>query len=172
MSAVRSIPDTMTQTKQIWLSHAAPECLLSFSTWVTLKKVLTRLHCPCWHPLLFIMKIDTVVRVQSQWSSYDHRSVLIVLDSSFPPFLLFHWVAGFSTSLFFSLLTNITFLSFPTHSRPCPRPRPFPLPSLPLHLSGGETHFPHLNISVTPKKGRALLWPSTFDYNQERVRTY
>ena len=33
-------------------------------------------------------------------------------------------------------------------------PRPFPLSSLPLHLSGGETHFPHLNISVTPKKGK------------------
>jgi prolyl 4-hydroxylase len=34
-----------------------------------------------------------------------------------------------------------------------------------LYLSdveeGGETRFPSLNISVTPKRGRALLWPST-----------
>ena len=33
-----------------------------------------------------------------------------------------------------------------------------------LYLSnvdeGGETHFPKLNISVTPEKGSALLWPS------------
>ena len=38
-------------------------------------------------------------------------------------------------------------------------------------LTGGETHFPHLNISVTPKKGRALLWPSTYDHNHALVRT-
>jgi prolyl 4-hydroxylase len=29
--------------------------------------------------------------------------------------------------------------------------------------SGGETRFPKLNISVQPKKGRALLWPSVYD---------
>merc|ERR1711915_478508 len=33
-----------------------------------------------------------------------------------------------------------------------------------LYLSdvekGGETHFSKLNISVKPKKGRALIWPS------------
>ena len=28
---------------------------------------------------------------------------------------------------------------------------------------GGETHFPRLNISVKPKRGRALLWPSVLD---------
>lgn len=28
---------------------------------------------------------------------------------------------------------------------------------------GGETRFPYLNISVHPKKGRALLWPSVKD---------
>ena len=36
-----------------------------------------------------------------------------------------------------------------------------------LYLSdveeGGETNFPFLNISVKPKKGRAVLWPSTLD---------
>lgn len=38
-----------------------------------------------------------------------------------------------------------------------------------LYLSdvdeGGETSFPHLNIAVKPKKGRALLWPSVLDQN-------
>lgn len=38
-----------------------------------------------------------------------------------------------------------------------------------LYLSdveeGGETAFPKLNISVRPKKGTALLWPSTLDEN-------
>ena len=29
--------------------------------------------------------------------------------------------------------------------------------------AGGETHFPRLNISVRPKRGRALLWPSVLD---------
>eukprot|EP01035_Chromulina_nebulosa_P020482 gene20482-26572_t len=29
--------------------------------------------------------------------------------------------------------------------------------------SGGETYFSDLNISVTPKKGRALIWPSVYD---------
>ena len=36
-----------------------------------------------------------------------------------------------------------------------------------LYLSdveeGGETAFPTLGISVKPKKGKALLWPSTMD---------
>ena len=36
-----------------------------------------------------------------------------------------------------------------------------------LYLSdveeGGETAFPTLDIAVTPKKGSALLWPSTLD---------
>jgi hypothetical protein len=26
--------------------------------------------------------------------------------------------------------------------------------------SGGETHFPRLNLTVAPAKGRALVWPS------------
>ena len=29
--------------------------------------------------------------------------------------------------------------------------------------SGGETHFPKLNLTVTPKRGRAILWPSVLD---------
>ena len=32
---------------------------------------------------------------------------------------------------------------------------------------GGETNFPDLGIKVTPKKGRALLWPSTLNENPE-----
>ena len=28
---------------------------------------------------------------------------------------------------------------------------------------GGETNFPQLNISVTPKRGRAVLWPSVLN---------
>jgi len=28
---------------------------------------------------------------------------------------------------------------------------------------GGETHFPRLNISIRPRRGRALLWPSVLD---------
>ena len=30
-------------------------------------------------------------------------------------------------------------------------------------LKGGATHFPVLNLTVTPKTGRALLWPSVTD---------
>jgi prolyl 4-hydroxylase len=44
-----------------------------------------------------------------------------------------------------------------------------------LYLSdveeGGETSFPSLGISVKPKKGRALLWPSTLDENPEAQDT-
>ena len=29
--------------------------------------------------------------------------------------------------------------------------------------AGGGTDFPQLGITVNPKKGRALLWPSVFD---------
>jgi prolyl 4-hydroxylase len=40
-----------------------------------------------------------------------------------------------------------------------------------LYLSdveeGGHTAFPSLNISIQPKKGRALLWPSTLDRDPE-----
>ncbi len=38
---------------------------------------------------------------------------------------------------------------------------------------GGETHFPQLNISVQPKRGRALLWPSVLDAdpNERDFRT-
>ena len=42
-----------------------------------------------------------------------------------------------------------------------------------LYLSdveeGGETAFPSLGISVTPKKGRALLWPSTLDDKPSKI---
>lgn len=34
---------------------------------------------------------------------------------------------------------------------------------------GGETAFPLLNISVKPKKGRALLWPSSLDSDPEAI---
>jgi prolyl 4-hydroxylase len=44
-----------------------------------------------------------------------------------------------------------------------------------LYLSdveeGGETAFPSLNIAVKPKKGRALLWPSTLNDNPEAQDT-
>jgi prolyl 4-hydroxylase len=32
---------------------------------------------------------------------------------------------------------------------------------------GGETDFPRLGIAVKPKRGRALLWPSTLNANPE-----
>jgi prolyl 4-hydroxylase len=32
-------------------------------------------------------------------------------------------------------------------------------------LKGGETDFPRLGLSVVPKKGRAVLWPSVFDHD-------
>ncbi len=32
-----------------------------------------------------------------------------------------------------------------------------------IRISGGGTNFPQLNITVMPKKGRALLWPSTLN---------
>lgn len=47
-------------------------------------------------------------------------------------------------------------------------PRPCcPLAQFFMYLNdgeaGGETHFPRLNISVKPKRGRAVLWPSVLD---------
>ena len=30
---------------------------------------------------------------------------------------------------------------------------------------GGETYFPQLGLSVQPKQGRALVWPSVYDEN-------
>jgi prolyl 4-hydroxylase len=41
-----------------------------------------------------------------------------------------------------------------------------------LYLSdveeGGETAFPYLGLAVKPKKGKALLWPSTLNHNPEK----
>ena len=31
--------------------------------------------------------------------------------------------------------------------------------------AGGETNFPRLDLTVQPKVGRALVWPSVFDEN-------
>ena len=43
-----------------------------------------------------------------------------------------------------------------------------------LYLSdveeGGETNFPFLGVSVKPKKGRALLWPSMMDADPVNLR--
>lgn len=33
---------------------------------------------------------------------------------------------------------------------------------------GGETVFPRIGVSVTPKRGKAVLWPSTLDSDLER----
>jgi prolyl 4-hydroxylase len=30
---------------------------------------------------------------------------------------------------------------------------------------GGGTNFPSLNLTVTPKRGRAALWPSVYDHD-------
>ena len=42
-----------------------------------------------------------------------------------------------------------------------------------LYLStpeeGGETRFPDLNITVAPKRGRALVWPSVLDADVDAV---
>jgi prolyl 4-hydroxylase len=42
-----------------------------------------------------------------------------------------------------------------------------------LYLSdveeGGETSFPTLGIDVKPKKGKAVLWPSTLDSDPEKI---
>ena len=41
-----------------------------------------------------------------------------------------------------------------------------------LYLSdveeGGETNFPSLGISITPKKGKAVLWPNTLDSDPQQ----
>ena len=39
---------------------------------------------------------------------------------------------------------------------------------------GGETEFKKLGIKARPKKGRALLWPSTFDARplEQDIRTF
>jgi len=39
---------------------------------------------------------------------------------------------------------------------------------------GGETNFPHLGIDIKPKMGRAVLWPSVMDYDNQKQdrRTY
>ena len=39
---------------------------------------------------------------------------------------------------------------------------------------GGETEFKSLGIKARPKKGRALLWPSTFDARplEQDIRTF
>ena len=39
----------------------------------------------------------------------------------------------------------------------------------PYFPTGGETNFPDLGIAVTPKKGRALLWPSTLDSDPTKI---
>ena len=33
---------------------------------------------------------------------------------------------------------------------------------------GGGTHFPVLNLTIAPKKGRAVVWPSVFDFDPNR----
>ena len=55
------------------------------------------------------------------------------------------------------------------------RPRPTRVLLLPLPQveEGGETEFKKLGIKGRPKKGRALLWPSTFDARplEQDIRT-
>ena len=38
-----------------------------------------------------------------------------------------------------------------------------------ISYPGGETNFPSLGIAVKPKKGRALLWPSTLDAQPDQI---
>ena len=75
-------------------------------------------------------------------------------------------------SLPFLLLTYSPFL--PSSLRPSPSLSHSPpsLPSIHHHyiIPGGETHFPLLDLTVTPKKGKGLLWPSTYDYDPSIVR--
>ena len=79
-----------------------------------------------------------------------------------------------TVSLAFSTTDNLrlTLLSASHHE--------FEMPSGPrvltffMYLSdveeGGETHFPLLNISVKPRKGWALLWPSVVnDYPDSKI---
>ena len=50
---------------------------------------------------------------------------------------------------------------------------PTPSTATDVGYEGGETHFPKLNISITPKRGRAVLWPSVLDSdpNERDFRT-
>lgn len=96
---------------------------------------------------------------------------------SFPPFsspYLLSFPPFFPPSLSFSF----PFSTFLTAHSLAPRPSPSlshsppSLPSIHHHyiIPGGETHFPLLDLTVTPKKGKGLLWPSTYDYDPSIVR--
>jgi prolyl 4-hydroxylase len=38
-----------------------------------------------------------------------------------------------------------------------------------LNEGGGELYFPDADVTITPKKGRVVIWPNTLLYNQLRV---
>ena len=81
----------------------------------------------------------------------------------FPPLFLFSSLHSLFFLLYISPLSLLHFSFCPIWHQ-CSV-----LPPDSFYFLGGETNFPSLGIAVKPKKGRALLWPSTLDSDPSQI---
>lgn len=84
-----------------------------------------------------------------------------VAKSHFEPMQVIHYNVGESYALHHDMLDKENHLS---------GPRIF---TFLVYLNdveeGGETHFPYLDLTVKPKKGKALFWPNVYDHDPNLI---
>ena len=149
MTSVRSTWHTTIMEQRIIWSHVDLGSWHSSFIWVMWKKVSQEIIHWYWS-LINWLRYFMIIRISD--------IVYNVINSVFIHSFMYSLICSLSDSFTHTLIYSLTHSLIPS-----------PWLFSPWHDTGGETNFPTLGIAVKPKKGRALLWPSTLDADPTEI---